>query len=270
MTAKDASISHAAILHPNQAALAVQLGLDSENIDSVAATIQAIEAKLGSAAEEECARWFAMSVLRHLRKEKWTQLGESSLDEKQQLKLVAECLAVEGFSTSMRTVTKDARSKFRLVGFASSKKLDRGVLATSTKAYKIAASVIAGAEYLEPQTKSQSKKKEELSPSKSKVGKPPVAATDDKTVVARRAGRRGYSGDGLISVAGIAAQESTSNQAAVMTEEEFADLDAALSKSDAEIIQQNWEDQSNEDRLSRLLGLLAGIGFFVFVALLFL
>ena len=55
-----------------------------------------------------------------------------------------------------------------------------------------------------------------------------------------------------------------------MSKEEFAVLDAALSKSDAETIQQNWGDQHNEDRWSLMLGLLAGAGFFVFVALLLL
>ena len=54
-----------------------------------------------------------------------------------------------------------------------------------------------------------------------------------------------------------------------MDKEELAGLDAALSKNDAEIIQQNWGDQQNKDRWSWLLGLLAGVVFFVFVALLF-
>lgn len=55
-----------------------------------------------------------------------------------------------------------------------------------------------------------------------------------------------------------------------INKEEFAVVGAALSKSDAEIIQQNWGDQHNEDRWSLMLGLLAGVGFFVFVALLLL
>jgi hypothetical protein len=65
-------------------------------------------------------------------------------------------------------------------------------------------------------------------------------------------------------------ETSEENQTVSMSKEEFAGLDAALSKNDAEIIQQNWDDQQNEDRWSRLLGLLAGVGFFVFVALLLL
>jgi|TARA_B110000881_G_scaffold34376_1_gene26752 hypothetical protein len=41
---------------------------------------------------------------------------------------------------------------------------------------------------------------------------------------------------------------SGENKKMSMSKEEFAVLDAALSKSDAEIIQQNWGDQHNEDR----------------------
>jgi hypothetical protein len=68
----------------------------------------------------------------------------------------------------------------------------------------------------------------------------------------------------------VEATTPVKNQTASMSKEEFAGLDAALTKNDAEIIQQSWSDQQNEDRWSRILGLLAGVGFFVFVALLFL
>ena len=67
-----------------------------------------------------------------------------------------------------------------------------------------------------------------------------------------------------------AAAVADANQTLFMTEEEFADLDATLRKNDAHIVQQSWADQRNEDRWSRILGVLAGVGFFVFVALLFL
>lgn len=35
-------------------------------------------------------------------------------------------VGVEGFSASLRTVTKEARSKCKLIGFASSKKIETG------------------------------------------------------------------------------------------------------------------------------------------------
>ena len=73
-------------------------------------------------------------------------------------------VAVEGFSASLRTVTKEARSKCKLIGFASSKKIERSVLVTGTKAYKIAAKLIIDAGLAEQKSKqannkTQSKKK---------------------------------------------------------------------------------------------------------------
>lgn len=266
MTVDNNSISASSTsagLHPNQSSVAVELGLDVAKLGSAAAVVDAIESSLGKSAEQERARWFVISVLRHLRKAKWTESSGSDLDAERQKKLAADSLAVEGFSASLRTVTKDARSKFRLVSFASSKKIERGVLATGTKAYKIAAYVIVEAGLDEQRAKPASKE------SKPESRRPELKEIE-KTAVGRRAKRRGYFDDGFMNVTDTTEVTSGKHQAASMSKEEFADLDAVLSKGDTEIIQQNWADQQSEDRWSRILGLLAGVGFFVFVALLFL
>lgn len=254
-------------LHPNQYSVAADLGLDVASLNSAAAAVDAIEAALGEAAEAESARWFAMAVLRHLRKEKWTELVDSGVDDVVQMNLAKDCLAVTGFSASLRTVTKDARSKYRIVGFASSKKIERAVLATGTKAYKIAAYVVLEAGLIEQHGKLESKKTTDKKRVKTHRSELPKV---EKTAVGRRAKRRGYFEDEFMNVADTTEVTEGKNQAISMSEEEFADLEAALSNDDAEIIQQNWGDQQNEDRWSRILGLLAGVGFFVFVALLFL
>jgi hypothetical protein len=264
------ALKNSASLHPNQTSVAVELGLDFANLSSAAAVVDAIESKLGKVAEEECARWFAISVLRHLRKAKWTEPSCSDLDEAKQKNLAKDCLAVEGFSSSLRAATKDARSKFRIIGFASIKKIERGVLSTGTKAYKITAKLINEAGLAERKSKQASNKTE----SKKKAADQslelePELKPESKEVVGRRAKRRGYSEDESIGAEDTAEATSGKNQTMSMSKEEFAGLDATLSKSDAEIIQQNWGDQQNEDRWSRPLGLLAGVGFFVFVALLF-
>ena len=264
------ALNNSASLHPNQISVAVELGLDLANLSSAAAVVDAIESKLGKVAEEECARWFTISVLRHLRKAKWTEPSCSDLDEAKQKNLAKDCLAVEGFSSSLRTVTKDARSKFRIIGFAGSKKIERGVLSTGTKAYKITAKLINEAGLAERKSKQASNKTE----SKKKAADQslelaPELKPESKEVVGRRAKRRGYSEDESIGAEDTAEVTSGKNQTMSMSKEEFAGLDATLSKNDAEIIQQNWGDQQNEDRWSRPLGLLAGVGFFVFVALLF-
>jgi len=256
------------ILHPNQVSVAVALGVEVQSTDSVPTVIAAIESKLGVGAELESARWFAVSVLRHLRKEKWTEPRDSGLEDSELKELAEDCLAVKGFSTSLRTVTKDVRSKYRIVGFSSSKKVERVILATGTKAYKIAAAVIADAGLLNAR---QQTAEQEKPPSKSEDAERSAAPPfDEKTAVARRAKRRGYSEEGFMDAVAATQAPASKKQTEDMSEEEFANLDAALSKNDAEIPQQNWVDQRNEDRWSRILGLLAGVGFFVFVALLFL
>ena len=268
------SLATSASLHPNQSSLATALGLDMAKLSSVAAVVDAIESTLGKVAEEESARWFAISVLRHLRKAKWSTPRDSDLDDAGQKDLAKGCLAVDGFSASLRTVIKDSRSKFRIVGFASSKKIERGVLATGTKAYKIAVNTIVVAGLAARKTKPVSYK----TTTKKKVDPQPQLKPElkdklkevEKTVVGRRAKRRGYSIGESMPVGDTLKVTSEENQTVSMSKEEFAGLDAALSKNDAEIIQQNWDYQQNEDRWSRLLGLLAGVGFFVFVALLLL
>jgi hypothetical protein len=272
------SLATSASLHPNQSSLATALGLDMAKFSSVAAVVDAIESTLGKVAEEESARWFAVSVLRHLRKAKWSTPRDSDLDDAGQKDLAKGCLAVDGFSASLRTVTKDSRSKFRIVGFASSKKIERGVLATGTKAYKIAVNTIVAAGLAARKTKPASyktttKKKVDPQPQSKSESKPELKdklKEVEKTVVGRRAKRRGYSIGESMPVGDTLKVTSEENQTVSMSKEEFAGLDAALSKNDAEIIQQNWDYQQNEDRWSRLLGLLAGVGFFVFVALLLL
>jgi len=267
---KDSSAS----LHPNQTSVAVELGLDLANLSSAAAVVDAIESKLGKVAELECAWWFTISVLRHLCKANWAEPSGSDLDEAKQKNLAKDCLAVKGFSSSLRIVTKDARNKFRIISFASSKKIERGVLATGTKAYKIAAKLIIEAGLAERKSKQssnkiQSKKKAADQSLESEPELKPESKEAEKTVVGHRAQRRGYSKDESICAEDTVEATWEKNQTMSMSKEEFAGLDALLSENDAEIIQQNWGDQENKDRWSRLLGLLAGVGFFVFFALLF-
>jgi hypothetical protein len=263
------------VLHPNQRFVASELGVETAEHKSIALTISAIEDRLGDAAAVESSRWFAISVLRHLKKAKWNTLNESGLDEAKQKSLAEDCLAIKGFATSLRTVTKDDRSKYRIVGFASSKNVDRGLLATGTKAYKIACNVLLDSGLLaqdEGRVKSANDSAENASETKtaSAKSKRPDLRAAEKTVAAPSSKRPGYSDDESVAVAETNAAFADANQALSMTEEEFADLDAALRKNDAHIVQQSWADQRNEDRWSRILGVLAGVGFFVFVALLFL
>ena len=261
------------VLHPNQVSVAKALGIDAAQMTSAEEAIIAIETSLGKASMELRARWFVVSVLRHLMKAKWVGLDDCSVDEARQRDLTRDCLAVKGFATSLRTVTKDTRSRFRLVGFASAKNIDRGMLSTGTKAYKIAASIVLQSDLFGTRAQaasSQPKPDSKQDPMPKTNPKRAESKVVEKSVVGRRAKRRGYVGADLAKEGGTTEVQSPEDDARSMSEEEFASLDAALSKSDAEIVQQNWIDQAREDRRSRILGILAGVGFFVFIALLFL
>jgi len=136
----DSSVVH--MPNPGQCLVAKELGIDVAALTNADVAVALIEEKLGKEAVEVRARWFVLSVLRHLSKEKWTALPESQLSDARQISLAKDCLAVEGFSTSLRTVTKDNRTKYRLLGFASKRDTGRGVLSTSSKAYKMAVCVL--------------------------------------------------------------------------------------------------------------------------------
>lgn len=260
-------------LHPNQHAAATVMGLTATEFETVEAAINAIEAKLGERAMQVRSKWFVISVLRFQQKKKWADLDACGLDEARQNELAQQCLAVTGFAASLKTVTKDHRSRFRFVGFASSKNLERGVLAKGTKAFKIASAVLSEAGLASQQAAPpQEKKQEQKLEQKQKVATVATveSAEAEKTVVARRAQRRGFSAGQPTPAPAALRQTSEPNQSLTMSEEEFADLDAALNQPDIEVKQQSWGDQGREDRISRALGVLAGLGFFVFVALLFL
>lgn len=251
------------LLHPNQLTVATELGLNATEFETVPAAINAIEAKLGERAMQVRSKWFVISVLRFLQKKKWTGLDASGLDGLRQQELAEQCLAVTGFAASLKTITKDHRSRFRIVGFASSKNIERGILAKGTKAFKIANSVLSEAGLDGQQAALQPQQKVAES-----VAVEPAEA--EKTVVARRAKRRGFSPEQPAPLPAASQRKIEPDQSLTMSEEEFAQLDAALNKPDIEVKQQNWEDQGSEERTSRALGVLAGLGFFVFVALLFL
>ena len=84
----------------------------------------------------------------------------SDLDKAKQKKIA---WLLRGSSSSLRIITKDAINKFRIIIFASSKKIERDVLSTSIKAYKITAkliieAVLAERESKQAHNKTQSKK----------------------------------------------------------------------------------------------------------------
>ena len=153
----------------------------------------------------------------------------------------------------LRTVLKDANCRFTLLGFAKRRNPERQILSSATKAFKRARQLLEEAGYLQAKSSRQQLQAPQL-------------AISSASAVNRRAARRGHASTTDGQVAGVAlaaAAKKPAVSAENMSEEEYAELDKVLDGGDAVGDGQYWHYQTNEDRLSLLLGLLAGGGFFM-------
>ncbi len=289
----------------NQLSLAAELGIGLQaeaNLDSL---ISEIEQSLGDKCSEEQARWFVLSVSRHLNREKWLEPAASNLDLSRQYALARDCLAIDGFRKSMKALLKDRHCVFTLLCFRRRKDVKNKIMSTTTNAYKIAATVLQETDTgLVPERETKKASPQALTedslnknltniaatflqethaglaPERETKKVSPQALAEDSLnknltnmAANRRAGRRGYSDAGLHSAVGSYRPEkstSSKDRAPSMSEEEFSHLEAAIANNSQEPVQQEWNYRSNEDRWSLVLGLAAGIGFFSLVLILFL
>lgn len=303
------SVEKIILADSNQVSLAVELGIVLEEGVGVDSVVLKINQALAGKSIEEQARWFVLSVFRHLTSAQWLEPTASNLDLSCQYSLAQDCLVVDGFKKSMTTVLKDRRYLFTLLRFGKSKDTKKNIISSTTKAYKIAAAVLKEQGLLQmPERESNRELTEDLKqepdcmPSASKADEISAAVAEeddlqqqpelesneeltvgsnkestaeilDNTTVNRRAGRRGYFAPELNSAAIAHSPEKTAtrkNQASSMSEKEFLDLEAAIENSTQQPVQQEWSYRSNEDRWSLILGLAAGIGFFSLIFILFL
>lgn len=285
----------------NQISLAADLGILLEEGASADSVVLKIDQALSKKSVEERARWFVLSVFRHLTAAQWPEPGASKLDMPRQYSLAQDCLRVDGFKKSMTTVLKDRRYAFTLLSFGKTKNVKKNLMSSGTKAYKIAAAVLEEAGLLqkperidngelvedikeEPATLSSATEAyESVAAVAEEDGLPEMPAEDsgetsaartlDNTAANRRAGRRGYLAAELHSARAAHSTEEPAakkNQVSSMSEKEFLDLEAAIENSPQKPTQQEWSYRSNEDRWSLILGLAAGVGFFSLVLILFL
>ena len=251
-----------------------QFHISLSDNNSLQDLMQAFDKALGQKYLLEQARWFIMSVYRHLTKSKWDSLSDAGLSLDQQYELAEIYVSSDKFKQSLITVLKDPRTRFTILGFAKARNLDKRVLSTTTKAYQHAREVLASRELVV--TKASRKNSAPASATPEQVSEATGNATEARqpaSVVNRRAARRGFSEttDAIGAQAGadVVAEEIDTDSQAAMSEEEFAELDQMISNSEKPAAP-NWTYQTNEDRLSLLLGLAAGCGFFALVLWMFL
>ena len=267
-------------ISPQQAQLANSLGISLSEDSSLQELMQAFDNALGQKYLLEQARWFIMSVYRHLTKSKWDSLTDAGLSLDQQYELAEIYVSSDKFKQSLITVLKDPRTRFTILGFAKARNLEKRVLSTTTKAFQHAREVLASKELVAAKASSKSGQRagkiqeQQLEQVSEAAGSAPeTPQTAGASVVNRRAARRGFSetSEAINAQAGVdvIAEESDTASQAAMSEEEFAELDEVLSSSEQPAAP-NWTYQTNEDRLSLLLGVAAGCGFFALVLWMFL
>ena len=287
-------------LTPNQCEFAESLGVDWQSADSLAGVLQGVEHELGQRNIQELIRWFLLSVYRHDRNGKWERPQDSDLSEDEQYRLTAKLADSDEYKLSLLTVLKDSRCRYTLLRFGKSRNPARRILSNTTKAFKQAQQLLreqellpritarkaaasveerAGTGKLETSAPVEGAVTSEVGPGDEPAmspdsGERPLSEQEsvNATAVNRRAARRGFQesrGDDsdtpLQSVA-LAAQAETEDDA--LSEEEFEELDKAL-RGAADSSAQRWSYNTNEERFSLLLGVLAGSAACVLVLWLF-
>lgn len=239
-------------LSEHQIAFANSLGVDWESAASVRDAVLQIEQNLGQKSLREMARWFLLSVLQHLHNADWGDIDNSGLENELHYELADHFLSSDEYKQSLLTVLKDPRFRFTLLGFAKGRNPSRRVLSTSTKAYRQAREILLENGLVDTSQVSRR-------------GRRPARKTKfEETPINRRAARRSQLSPELsVKINVVSPTEKTSNSSA-MSEEEFAELEQALDKSEMSE-GQAWTYETNEERLSLFLGILGGACFCLLV-----
>ncbi len=209
--------------------------------------------------EQESARWFLLSVLRHARSATWTDPQQSGVEEPEQKRLAEVFLRSRSARQSLNLVLRSEEVQNRLVRFGSSRDIAQQQLVDTTKAYRHALAVLHQSGHLS------------LPSSATSGHESPITGTTALSVAQRRAARRGL--DGKTVTAGDEQSNSVQQGNAVgadLSDEEFDVLqDLLTERQPAAKKQRAAVLRSTRDRFSLLWGILAGVVFFVVVNWLF-
>ena len=215
---------------------------------------QATDNHDNAAKPEYLARWFLLATVSYLRQENWQQLADSSLDAELEDALVAEFLADNAARRSLLTVLRDPRFLERLPTFGQQRDPARGMLADSTLAFKRARQLLERHQLLDsgPTETGES------------AGQSRQDSQAPESIVQRRAARRAVPFSTAAEVFPPDRNKLEDGQEQ-MSDEEYARLEEALSRPMQESSPPSSAFTLNEERLSLLAGLLAGLLLFALV-----
>lgn len=217
-------------------------------------------------ATHELARWFLMSVLRHLQDAQWQDPDASGLEREQQERLVQRFMAEAATRKSLLAVLRDERLRWRLLRFARSRNPARGIVSESTVAFSRAKQLLAEAGLLDTPGRSTAASAEQAdSPASPLSVQEPLAADHHQaSIVQRRAERRQFR---LAKRTSDPPPKDAGHDDArlQMSDEEYAQLEQILSREPPRATPSSPGRHLNEERVSLLSGMLAGVLVFVLV-----
>lgn len=208
--------------------------------------------------ELELARWFLLSVKRHLLKAEWSDTGgdyaeESGLSLERQQQLAETFLKDRSALQSIRLVLRAPELQNRLIRFGQNRDLQRLQVANTSKAYLRAESLLLPGE--QPVNE---------------IGKPSQESSpaDLPTIASRRAARRAApeqpaSTDEVLTPRVDAGNRDKAGNE--MSDAEFSYLQKALAGDEVEVVGRRPRLRINPDHLSLFYGVLAGLLLFVLV-----
>lgn len=239
-------------LSAQQLDFARDLGLEQQGQETDIEFIKRIEQHLGQESMLELARWFLLSVLQYLKGASWNSISESQVETDKQYELAAEYISKDEFKQSLLVVLKDHRLRFTLLGFAKARDPQRRILSITTKAFRRGREILMQHGLVDPQSIKTRKGRKQV-----KEAPKPTDSTMSRRA-ARRVGGINASSQNFSSKGSPVSEPGAGD----MSEEEFAQLDKVLGEGKAEP-GQPFTYHSNEERLSLLLGALAGGGLFI-------
>ncbi len=275
----------------NQREFAESLGVDWSSAEALSDVLQGVEQELGQRNIQELIRWFLLGVYRHSVKGKWEHPDDSGLSQDAQYRLSMKLADRDEYKLSLLTVLKDIRCRYTLLKFGKSRNPARRTLSNTTKAYKQAQQLLRDEGLLSPvaakstdkakiaapteavaEGKGAAEQSERSDETETEQNSNQTSLTSERerkstaaTAVKRRAARRGFQGirqdeqadrDAMFLQA-VAESPQVNSEEDSLTEEEFEELDKALGSSGSSSVQR-WTYNTNEERFSLLMGVLAG------------
>lgn len=220
-----------------------ELGIQDLGDAPVDAIVGAIEKALGDRKFMEQARWYVLSVYRHLTGGDWDDPELSDLPGDHLANLTAALLANGEGRSSLAAILRNRRSRYRLVEFAERADSKRQILSSSSKAYQFVRAQLY----------------------KEEAGDTLSALVATESIVSRRARRRHI--HTLMPLGDPQRRPSTpaAPPALSLSAEEIAKLEKMLMTPAPGRPKRLGHYRSPEDRLSLAAGFVTGVVVFVLI-----